>query len=128
MKLPGIYLSKREQQVMEVLFQADKLTANEVLEQLPDSLSNSSVRTHLRILEEKGVIRHEEVDGKFVYFPVQRKRDVAESALKRVVSTFFRGSVTQAVATLLTNSEARLSSAEIAELEALVQQAKENSK
>ncbi len=110
---------------MEILYQSGKATANELMLKLSGRPSNSSVRTQLRILEEKGVVRHDLDDGKFVYAPVHPREEAAGSALSRVVKTFFRGSVSQTVAALLTQSEAQLQPEEIAELEALIARAKE---
>ena len=90
------------------------------------SSSNSSVRTQLRILEEKGVIEHETLDGKFIYKPLDRREDAAENALASVVKTFFRGSISQTVASLITQGEAKLSPREISEIEKLIAHAKEN--
>lgn len=125
MRLPETYLTKREQQIMEILFRDGAMSANELMDLMPGKLSNSSVRTQLRILEEKGAVRHEAVDGKFVYSPVHDKEDAAESALSTVVSTFFKGSISQAVAALLSQKEAKLPPAELQELEALIKKAQE---
>lgn len=125
MRLPDSYLTKREQQIMEILYREGALTANEIIPLLPGGPSNSSVRTQLRILEEKGHVSHEVQEGKFLFSPVHKKEEAAESALSTVVSTFFKGSVTQTVAALLTGSESKLAPGELQELEALIQKAKE---
>ena len=111
---------------MEILFQDGPTTANELMAKLSGSPSNSSVRTQLRILEEKGVIGHETLDGKFIYKPLDRREDAAENALASVVKTFFRGSISQTVASLITQGEAKLSPREISEIEKLIAHAKEN--
>lgn len=125
MRVPETYLTKREQQIMEVLFREGAMTANELIPHLAGQPSNSAVRTQLRILEEKGVVKHDEVDGKFIYAPAHDRNDAAESALSTVVSTFFRGSISQTVAALLTQKEAKLNPDEVKELEALIAKAKE---
>lgn len=119
------YLTKREQEIMEHLFQAGELTANELMTKLSGDPSNSSVRTQLRILEEKGVVTHEVIEGKFVYKPLDDRAKAAESALASVVKTFFRGSISQTVASLITHNESKLSPEELAELESLIAKAKE---
>ncbi len=119
------YLTKREQEIMEHLFQTGELTANELMTKLSGNPSNSSVRTQLRILEEKGVVTHEVIEGKFVYKPIDDRETAAESALASVVKTFFRGSISQTVASLLTQHESKLSSEELSELEQLIAKAKE---
>lgn len=126
MRLPETYLTKREQQIMEILYRDGAMTANDLMGQLPGKPSNSSVRTQLRILEEKGAVRHEAVEGKFVYSPVHDREEAAESALSTLVTTFFKGSITQAVAALLTQKEAKLDAGDLAELEALILKAKED--
>ena len=125
MKVPKKYLTKREQEIMEILFRDGHMTANELMENLSGNPSNSSVRTQLRILEGKGVITHEVTDGKFVFMPLAAREDAAGNALASVVKTFFSGSVSQTVASLITQGEAKLSSSEISEIERLIAQAKE---
>src|ERR1044071_10152014 len=101
-----VYLSPREQQIMDILYQqGEGMTAAEVLAALPDEVSNSAVRTHLRILESKGHLRHIEAEGKYIYLPTNPRANAARSALSRVVATFFGGSVEQVVATLLSEKE-----------------------
>ncbi len=118
------YLSKREQQIMEVAYARERVTATELCEALPDSPSNASVRTLLRILEEKGQLTHVEEGGKFVYSPVQSKQTAGRQALDRLVETFFRGSVGEVVATLLRDERQKLTPEEIARLERLIEEAK----
>lgn len=125
MRVPNTYLTKREQEVMEHLFQAGEMSANDLMPKLSGNPSNSSVRTHLRILEEKGVVTHSVVDGKFIYRPVNAPEDAAGSALASVVKTFFKGSISQTVASLISGGEAKLSQSELQELEELIARAKE---
>lgn len=126
MRLPETYLTKREQQIMEILYRDGAMSANDLMGKLPGQPSNSSVRTQLRILEEKGAVKHEVVDGKFVYSPVHDREEAAESALSTLVTTFFKGSITQAVAALLSQNETKLDAHDLAELEALILKAKED--
>ena len=126
MKQPaGSYLSKREQQIMELIYQRERLTAAEATELLPGSPSNSTVRTLLRILEDKGMLRHVEEDGKFVYLPVRPRQAAAKSALNGVVRTFFRGSVSDVVAALLSEESSKLSDSELARLRQMIDKARE---
>src|SRR5437016_3804220 len=125
MRVPNLYLTKREQEIMEVLFRDGETTANELMAKLSGEPSNSSVRTQLRILEEKGVVIHEVVDGKFVYKPLNEREEAAETALASVVKTFFKGSISQTVAALISSDESKLSAKELSELETLIAKAKE---
>src|SRR5579871_3138572 len=94
------YLSKREQQIMELVYLRGKVTAAEVTEALPGSPSNSTVRTLLRILEDKSQLKHEEVAGKYVYSACAPRQTAAKGALRSVLETFFHGSVSDVVAAL----------------------------
>jgi len=123
----GSQLSRRERQIMEILFRCGEATAAEVLEALPDPPSYSAVRGLLRILEEKGHLSHAQQGARYVYRPTQSRRTAARSALAQVVQTFFGGSVEQTVSTLLSDAETRLSEEEIERLTALIDQAKERS-
>jgi predicted transcriptional regulator len=126
MKQPaGSYLSKREQQIMELVYQREQLTAVEATELLPGQPSNSTVRTLLRILEEKGQLRHVEEEGKYVYRPVHPKQAAARSALEGVVQTFFKGSVSDVVATLLSEESGKLSDDELSRLQSMIDKARE---
>ena len=100
-KDPTGELGKRERQIMEVVYRQGRATASEVLAALADPPSYSSVRAMLRYLEDKGHLRHEEVGPRYVYMPTARTQDVRGSALANVVRTFFDGSTSSAVATLL---------------------------
>ena len=94
-------LSRRERQIMDVLFARRRATAAEIVDALPDAPSNSAVRTLLRVLEEKGHVVHEEVGRVYVYAPAQSLDTARRSALRHVVDTFFAGSVENVVSTLL---------------------------
>ena len=98
---PGSNLGKRERQIMDIVYRLGRATVSEVLGELADPPSYSSVRAMLRYLEAKGHVRHEEAGPRFVYLPTARKQDVRGSALANVVRTFFDGSTSTAVAALL---------------------------
>ena len=113
-------LTRRERQIMDILFRRGRATAAEVMEELPGEPSSSTVRTQLRVLEEKGHVRHAEEGLRYVYMPAVARTAARKSALRHLVDTFFDGSAENAVAALLGGEGARLSSEEldrIAELE-----------
>ena len=118
------HLSRRERQIMDVLHARGQATAAEVLAVLPDPPSYSAVRALLRILEEKGHVKHNRDGARYVYLPRASKEAASKSALKRVVSTFFQGSVTQAMAALLENSDAEISDSDLEKLQQIIKQAK----
>lgn len=115
-------LSRRERQIMDVLYARGSATAAEVREALPDAPGYSAVRALLRILEEKGHARHEQQGPRYVYFPQVPRDRARRSAIKRLVATFFEGSAAQAAAALI-GSES-LSRDELARLAALIDKAK----
>ncbi len=94
-------LGKRERQIMEIIYRRGRATAAQVLTDLPDNPTYSSVRGMLRHLEGKGYLHHEQDGLRYVYLPTSPKQDVRASALSHVVRTFFDGSLPSAVATLL---------------------------
>jgi predicted transcriptional regulator len=120
----GEYLSKREQQIMDLAYQRERITANDLTTELPGEPSNSTVRTLLRILEEKGQLTHVVEDGKFVYSPVKPRQVAAKSALSNVVETFFRGSVRNVVATLLDDRQEKLSDEDLTALQEMIDRAR----
>ncbi len=124
MKLPDAYLSRREQQLLEILYRNGPCAANDILAALPDSPSNSTVRKLLTILEERGHVRHEEIDGKFFYSPTHPREDAGRSVLRSAVETFFAGSMANTVAALLTDGK-KLSASELSRIEELIRKAKE---
>lgn len=117
-------LSRRERQIMDVLYQHQRASAAEIRESLADPPSYSAVRALLRILEEKGHIRHAEKDLRYVYFPTVPRDRVRRAALRHVVETFFDGSAAQAVATLLDPSTARVSENELERISELIAKAR----
>ena len=117
-------LSRRERQIMDILYQRGAATANEVLAALPDPPSSSAIRTLLRILEEKGHAVHTQEGLRYIYAPAYPRQNVAQHALSHVVQTFFGGSVEKVVAALVAESDARLSDEELDRLTALIEQAR----
>jgi BlaI family transcriptional regulator, penicillinase repressor len=122
-----VTLSRRERQMMDVLYARGRATAAEILEALPDPPTYSAVRAKLRVLEEKGHIRHEEEALRYVYLPTVPRDTARRSALRRIVSTFFDGSVEQAVAALLDLSAAELQPSELDRISQRIAQAKKES-
>ena len=102
-------LSRRERQIMDILFRRGRATAADVMADLPDEPSYSTVRTQLRVLEQKGHVRHQEDGVRFVYMPVVARHAARKSALRHVIETFFDGSPEKAVAALLGGEAAKLS-------------------
>jgi BlaI family transcriptional regulator, penicillinase repressor len=102
-------LTRRERQIMDILYRRGRATGNEVLADLPGTPNYSTVRTQLRVLERKGHVRHEEHGLRFVYMPAVPRRAARKSALRHLVDTFFDGSVEQVVGALLGGEAARVS-------------------
>ena len=120
-----LQLSRRERQIMDVVFRRGRATAADILEGIPDPPSYSAVRAMLRVLEEKGHLRHEQDGPRYVYLPTLARDRARRSALQHLVRTFFDGSATKAAAALLDMSDGRLSDEEIDRLERLVEKARE---
>ena len=117
-------LSRRERQNMDAVYAHGQATATQVREAMPDPPSYSAVRASLRILEEKGHLRHEIDRTRYVYAPTKPRGLAARSMLRQVVQTFFGGSVERTVATLLSSPEGNLSQEELERLSALIEEAK----
>jgi BlaI family transcriptional regulator, penicillinase repressor len=117
-------LSRRERQIMDIVYRTGRATAAEVMEQLTDAPSYSAVRALLRILVDKGHLRHEQDGPRYVYLPTVPREQVRDSALTQVVETFFEGSAAQAMAALLDTSAASLSETELNRLARLIDRAK----
>ena len=120
----AIHLSRRERQIMDIIYRRGQASAAEVLADLEDAPSYSAVRAFLRILEEKGHLKHRKEGARYVHLPTQPRRQAARSALQRVLRTFFDGSTEKAVAALITMADADLSPAELDRLAALIQEAR----
>src|SRR5215471_4278487 len=117
-------LSRRERQIMDILYRRGKASAQEILEAMPDPPTYSAVRAKLRVLEEKGHVRHQEEALRYVYLPVVARDTARKSALRHMVSTFFAGSVQDTVATLLDLSAADLKPSDLDRITELIEQAK----
>jgi predicted transcriptional regulator len=117
-------LSRRERQIMDVLYRLGRATAAEILESLPEPPGYSAVRAMLRVLEEKKHIRHEEKDLRYVFMPVVPREKARRSAVRHMLDTFFEGSPEQAVATLLDISGRNLSDDDYDRLSALIEKAR----
>ena len=120
---PLTALTRRERHIMDVLFRLGRATADEVMRDLSGDPSYSTVRTQLRVLEQKGYVRHEEQGRRFVYTPAVTRRAARRSALRHVVDTFFEGSVEQVVAALLGGEATRVSDEELDRIVDLVTKA-----
>jgi BlaI family penicillinase repressor len=113
-------LTRRERHIMDILFRMGRATAEEVMHELSGGPSYSTVRTQLRVLEEKGHVRHEEQGRRYVYMPAVPRYAARKSALRHVVDTFFGGSVEKVVAALLGGEAARVSDEELDRIVELV--------
>ena len=121
-------LTRRERQIMDILFRRGRATAAEVMEELPGTTSYSTVRTQLRVLEEKGHARHDEEGLRYVYMPAVARTAARKSALRHLVETFFDGSAENVVAALLGGEGARLSEAELQRIADLVAKTRKEGK
>jgi predicted transcriptional regulator len=117
-------LTRRERQIMNILYRLGRATAGDVRAELPGHPSDSTVRTQLRVLEEKGHVRHEENGLRFVYMPEVPRHTARKSALRHLVDTFFDGSAEKVVAAVLGGEAARLSEEELDRIAELVDKAR----
>jgi predicted transcriptional regulator len=117
-------LSRRERQIMDVIYARGSATVREVMDSMPDPPGYSAVRAMLRILEEKGHLEHRQDGPRYVYQPVVSREEARESALKRLLGTFFDGSAERAVAALLDLSSADLGQEELDRLAAMIEVAR----
>lgn len=121
-------LSRRERQVMNIIYARGYATAAEIHEALPDPPTFSATRAVIRTLEEKGHITHQEQGLRYIYRPVVPPEKARRSAVSQLVSTFFQGSPTRLMAALLDGSAAKMSDEELDELERMIRDAKEKKK
>lgn len=126
MKASPHQLSRRERQIMDVIYKLGKATAAEIHERLPDRPTYSTVRAKLRVLEEKGFVRHEEQGPRYVFIPTTAPDKARRSALHHLVDTFFGGSAEQVVATLLDSSVSKMSDEELARLSRMIEKARKD--
>jgi BlaI family penicillinase repressor len=125
MKTPPHHeLSRRERQIVDILYTQGRATAAEVQMALPDPPSYSAVRAMLRILEEKGHVRHEQDGPRYVYVPTVARDSAKRSAMRHMLQTFFNGSTAQAISALLDDSSAKLSDAELDRLARMIDEAR----
>jgi BlaI family penicillinase repressor len=117
-------LTRRERQIMDFLYRQGRATAAEVMAALPGNPAYSTVRTQLRVLENKGHVHHEEQGLKYVYTPAVPRHAARKSALRHLVETFFDGSAERVVAALLGGEGARLSEPELDRIAQLVAKAR----
>jgi predicted transcriptional regulator len=121
-------LTKRERAIMDVLYRLGRATAAEVLAELAGSPHYSTVRTQLRVLEEKGHVRHESDGLRYVYLPTVARHTARRAALRHLVDTFFEGSAASAVTALLGSDGGRLTDEDLDRIDALVQSARKEGK
>jgi len=117
-------LSRRERQIMDIIYRRGRATVADVLEEIPDPPSYSAVRAMMGKLEEKGHLDHEQEGPRYVYHPTRPREEVSESVLRRMVRTFFGDSAPRAVAALLDVSSGELSEEELDELADLIEEAR----
>ena len=117
-----VRLSRRERQIMNIIYQRGSASVADVLAELPDAPSYSTVRALLRILEEKGHLTHEKDGPRYIYRSTQPRHEAGRSALKQIVQTFFDKSVEKTVAALV--SDAEISDGDLDRLSQLIEQAK----
>ncbi|HEX4861077.1 MAG TPA: BlaI/MecI/CopY family transcriptional regulator [Rhizomicrobium sp.] len=117
-------LSRRERQIMEIVYRRSEATAAEILDDIDDAPSYSTVRALLRVLVEKGHLQHREDGPRYIYSPTLSRQKARSSALAQLVDTFFDGSASQAVSALLGSSQTKLSRGELDELSALIEAAR----
>jgi predicted transcriptional regulator len=117
-------LSRRERQIMDVIYARGEATAAQVVAALADPPSKTAIRTLMTILERKGHLKHREEGNVYIYLPTSPRQQAAKSALRRVLQTFFAGSLEQAVATHLADDQSHVDEAELKRLAKLIRQAK----
>ena len=121
---PHLNLSRRERQIMDIVYRRGRASVADVLNNLENPPSYSAVRSIMRILEEKGHLRHDREGARYIYTPTHPRQNAGESALKQVFQTFFDNSIEKTIAALLTVSDTALSDEESDRLAALIEQAK----
>jgi predicted transcriptional regulator len=117
-------LSRRERQIMDVLYRLGRATANDVMAALPGEPNSSTVRTQLRVLETKGHVRHEEEGLRYIYMPTVPRYAVRQTALRHLIETFFEGSAEKMLSTLLGSDGGKLSEEELDRLGQLIEKAR----
>jgi predicted transcriptional regulator len=123
-RTPHLDLSRRERQIVDALYKLGRASAADIRSEIPDPPSYSAVRALLRILEDKGHVRHEQDGPRYVYVPTIARDSAKRSAMRHIVQTFFDGSAAQAMSALLDTSSVRLTDSELDRLEQLIDQAR----
>ena len=126
MKTTQLKLTRREREIMDILYRRGRATAGEVMQDLTGEPSYSTVRAQLRVLKEKGHVRYEEQGLRYVYLPIVPRHEVRQSALRHMVETFFEGSTQKVVAALLGSEGSRVSREELDRIAELVEKARKN--
>ena len=125
-KTAQLKLTRREREIMDILYRRGRATAGEVMQDLTGEPSYSTVRAELRVLKEKGHVRYEEQGLRYVYLPIVPRHEVRQSALRHMVETFFEGSTQKVVAALLGSEGSRISREELDRIAELVEKARKN--
>jgi predicted transcriptional regulator len=125
---PHLALSRRERQIMDILYRLGRATAGEVQKQLTGNPSYSTVRAQLRVLEEKGQLRHEEQGLRYVYVPKLPRQKIQQSALKHLVDTLFEGSAEKVVAALLGKGASQITDEQLERMSAMIEDARKEGK
>ena len=126
MSINSAKFSRRERQIMDVIYARGEATAADIAEAIPDAPSYSAVRALLRILEEKGALKHREDGPRYVFMPTEPHEKASRSALKNVLHTFFEGSLANAVAALVDTKDGQFSADELKRLETIIKQARKS--
>ena len=121
---PHLHLSRRERQIMDAVYRLGTATAADVMQNMPAPPSYSAVRAMLRLLEEKGYLKHEQDGPRYVYQPTLSRDKARQSALKQLVQTFFDNSTEQTVTALLDMSKSKMSDEELERLSLLIEKAR----
>ena len=125
-KTTQLKLTRREREIMDILYRRGRATASEVMQDLTGEPSYSTVRAQLRVLKEKGHVRYEEQGLRYVYIPIVPRHEVRQSALKHMMETFFEGSTQKVVAALLGSEGSRISREELDRIAELVEKARKS--
>ena len=125
---PHLALSRRERQIMDVLYRLGRATAGEVQNQLTGNPAYSTVRAQLRVLEDKGQLRHEEQGLRYVYVPKLPRQKIQQSALKHLVDTLFEGSAEKVVAALLGKGASQITDEQLERMSAMIEEARKGGK
>jgi BlaI family penicillinase repressor len=128
LRSPHATLSRRERQIMDILYRLDRATVGEVMEELTGTPAYSTVRAQLRVLEEKGHVRHDEQGLRYVYSPAVSRQSVQKSVLQHLVDTFFEGSPEKVVSTLLGRERLNVSDDDLERIAKLIEKARKETR